>query len=221
MCSSRTASRSTCTPRTSVRRNSSGSRIVARRHLRRQAGARRRAGVDAVINFAGDDPRDRSILDPDEFLRTDVSACTCSWRRSASCTSRACLHISTDEVYAPSRAARPSKPRRCGRPTVLGRQGERRSPGAGVLEHARSCRSSSRDPRTTSGRTSIPRRSSRCFVTNALEDQPLPLYGDGRQVRDWLYVLEQLRGDRPGTAPGPRRATSTTSAVVTRSRTSR
>ena len=28
------------------------------------------------------------------------------------------------------------------------------------------------------------------FVTNALEDQPLPLYGDGRQVRDWLYVLD-------------------------------
>ena len=41
------------------------------------------------------------------------------------------------------------------------------------------------------------------FVTNAIDDQPLPLYGDGLQQRDWLYVVGPRRRDRP--RPAPRR----------------
>ena len=52
------------------------------------------------------------------------------------------------------------------------------------------CRSSSRAPPTTTARTSTPRSSIPLFVTNAIDDQPLPLYGDGRNVRDWLFVRD-------------------------------
>ena len=43
------------------------------------------------------------------------------------------------------------------------------------------------------------------FVTNAIDDQPLPLYGDGLQRRDWLYVADHAGGDRHGPAPRRRR----------------
>jgi dTDP-glucose 4,6-dehydratase len=58
------------------------------------------------------------------------------------------------------------------------------------------------------------------FVTNALEHQPLPLYGDGQNVRDWLHVLDHCRAVGPRDRTRRRRRGLTTSAVETRSRTS-
>jgi len=57
------------------------------------------------------------------------------------------------------------------------------------------------------------------FVTNALDDTPLPLYGDGKNVRDWLYVLDNCAGIDLVLRKGAK-ARSTTSGAATRSRTS-
>jgi dTDP-glucose 4,6-dehydratase len=147
-------------------------------------------GVDAVVNFAARVHVDRSILDPDAFpAHRRPRAFTRSWRRSASCASRAPAHH-TDEVYGSiarglrCEAARwrPTNPYSAAKAAAICSCSRTRTRTA--------CPSSSRAPRTTSGRTSIPRRSSRCSSPTRSTTQPLPLYGDGRQVRDWLYVLD-------------------------------
>ena len=55
------------------------------------------------------------------------------------------------------------------------------------------------------------------FVTNAIDDIPVPLYGDGRNVRDWLHVDDHCRGDRSADRARASTARSTTSAAATRS----
>ena len=120
-------------------------------------------GVDAVVNFAAMTHVDRSILDPDEFLRTDVLGVHVLLEAVRELGIARLLHISTDEVYGSITRGRGHRgPRRCGRPIRTRpprpaatswpwRTGTRtRSP------------SSSRAPRTTSAPTSTRRRSSRC-----------------------------------------------------------
>ena len=54
------------------------------------------------------------------------------------------------------------------------------------------------------------------FITNAIDDIPVPLYGDGLNVRDWLHVDDHCRGDRPARSSTGSPARSTTSAAATR-----
>ena len=54
-------------------------------------------------------------------------------------------------------------------------------------------RRSSRAARTTTGRTSFPEKLIPLFITNLLRDEPVPVYGDGGQVRDWIHVLDHCR----------------------------
>ena len=59
------------------------------------------------------------------------------------------------------------------------------------------------------------------MTTNALEGEPLPVYGDGKQIRDWLWVEDHCAGIELVLREGERRARSTTSAATTSARTSR
>ena len=58
------------------------------------------------------------------------------------------------------------------------------------------------------------------MILNALEGKPLPIYGDGRNVRDWLYVEDHCAGILRGAARAAGRARSTTSAATTSGPTS-
>jgi len=93
-------------------------------------------GVDAVVNFAAMTHVDRSILDPDEFLRTDVLGVHVLLEAVRELGIARLLHISTDEVYGSITrgAATETSPLRPTNPYSA--QGQRRPPGPGVLEHA-------------------------------------------------------------------------------------
>jgi dTDP-glucose 4,6-dehydratase len=164
------------------------------------------AEADAVVNFAAESHVDRSILDPEAFLRTGVigvhvllEAC-----RMAANTPRF-LQVSTDEVYGSveegfSGEADPLAPRS---PYAAAKA-------AGELLVRSYVVTYGLDAVVTRGSNTYgpyhhPEKLIPLFVTNAIDDQPLPLYGDGLQRRDWLYVTDHadaidfvLRRGRPG-----------------------
>jgi dTDP-glucose 4,6-dehydratase len=163
------------------------------------------AGVDAVVNFAAPSHVDRSILEPDEFLRTNVLGVHVLLEAVRELRIARLLHVSTDEVYgsipaghaaedAPLRPTNPySAAKAAGDLLALAYWNTHRVP----VVITRSS--------NNFGAYQYPEKVIPLFVTNALEDRPLPLYGDGRQVRDWLYVLDNcaaidlvLRAGRDG-----------------------
>jgi dTDP-glucose 4,6-dehydratase len=147
-------------------------------------------GVDAVINFAAQSHVDRSLAEPDEFVRTDVFGVFTLLEAVRELRIPRFLHISTDEVYGSlaqgsareADAVRPSNPYSASK--------------AGGDLLALAYRHTHQLPvlitRSSNnfGPYQYPEKVIPLFITNALEDEPLPLYGDGRNVRDWLYVLD-------------------------------
>jgi dTDP-glucose 4,6-dehydratase len=148
------------------------------------------AGVDAVVNFAAPSHVDRSILDSDEFLRTSVLGVHVLLEAVRELRIPRLLHVSTDEVYGsvPHGAAGEEAPLRPTNPYSAAKAG-------GDLL-ALAYWSTHRVPvvitRSSNnlGPYQYPEKVVPLFVTNALDDLPLPLYGDGGQVRDWIYVLD-------------------------------
>jgi dTDP-glucose 4,6-dehydratase len=147
-------------------------------------------GMDAVVNFAAPSHVDRSILDPDEFLRTNVLGVHVLLEAVRELRVPRILQISTDEVYGSvtTGAAGEDAPLRPSNPYAAAKAGgdllalaSWRTHGVPVVI----TRSSN-----NFGPYQYPEKLVPLFVTNALQDRPLPLYGDGHQVRDWLYVLD-------------------------------
>jgi dTDP-glucose 4,6-dehydratase len=171
--------------------------------------------ADAVVNFAAESHVDRSILDPEAFLRTGVIGVHVLLEavRRASRPVRL-VQVSTDEVYGSVEEGH------AGEGDPLGPRSPYSAAKAAGEQLARSyfvtygtdvviTRGSN-----TYGPYQHPEKLIPLFVTNALEDQPLPLYGDGLQRRDWLHVRDHamavehvLRRGEPGEAynvPGDR-----------------
>ena len=158
------------------------------------------AEADAVLNFAAESHVDRSILDPAAFLRTGVDGVHVlleavrreSERAEAGQRPRPprMLQVSTDEVYGSvavgfSREGDPLGPRS---PYAAAKaSGEllawsyHVTYGLDVVITRGS---------NTYGPYHHPEKLIPLFVTNAIDDRPLPLYGDGLQVRDWLFVAD-------------------------------
>ncbi len=149
------------------------------------------AAADAVVNFAAESHVDRSILDPEAFLRTGVigvhvllEAC-----RTADHKPRY-VQVSTDEVYGSVETGH----------SVEGDVLAPRSPytaakAAGELLVRSYVVTHELDAVVTRGSNTYgpyhyPEKLIPLFVTNAIDDRPLPLYGDGLQRRDWLYVAD-------------------------------
>jgi dTDP-glucose 4,6-dehydratase len=145
-------------------------------------------GCDAVVNFAAETHVDRSIHGASEFIETDVlgTYVLLDWaRRSAS----RLVQVSTDEVYGdvePGASSREDDPLRPSSPYAASKAGGDLQVLAAVRTHgvdAVITRGSN-----TYGPNQYPEKIVPLFVTNALDGEPLPLYGDGRQMRDWLHV---------------------------------
>ena len=158
------------------------------------------AGVDAVVNFAAESHVDRSILDPEAFLRTDVmgvhvllEACRAEQERATKGQRSAAprfLQVSTDEVYGSVETGESREDDRL----------EPRSPYSSAKASGELLAHSyyvtyGLDVVITRGSNTYgpyhhPEKLIPLFITNAIDDQQLPLYGDGLQRRDWLYVAD-------------------------------
>ncbi|OGL06299.1 MAG: dTDP-glucose 4,6-dehydratase [Candidatus Rokubacteria bacterium RIFCSPLOWO2_02_FULL_71_18] len=146
--------------------------------------------ADAVINFAAESHVDRSLMEPDAFLKTDVFGVFTLLEAVRALKIPRLLHVSTDEVYGSVErgSSRESDPLRPSNPYSASKAGGDLLALAYWQTHKVPVvitRSSN-----NFGPYQYPEKMIPLFVTNAFEDQPLPLYGDGKNVRDWLYVLD-------------------------------
>ncbi|HFD79167.1 MAG TPA: dTDP-glucose 4,6-dehydratase [Gammaproteobacteria bacterium] len=157
--------------------------------------------IDTVVNFAAESHVDRSILGPEEFIRTNVhgtftllEAARKHWGGDAD----GCrfLHVSTDEVYG---SLGPDDP-----------AFTESTPFAPNSPYSASKASSDHLVRAWFHTYGLPVLTTNCsnnygpwqfpekliplVILNALEDKPLPIYGDGLNIRDWLHVEDHCRG---------------------------
>src|SRR5438128_2157045 len=151
-------------------------------------------GVDAVVNLAACTHVDRSLMEPDEFLRTDVFGVFTLLEAVKDLRIPRFVHISTDEVYGSVErgSSRESDPLRPTNPYSASKAGGDLL----ALAYWHTHRVPVLITRSSNnfGPCQYPEKVIPLFITNALEDRPLPLYGDGRNVRDWLYVLDNCAG---------------------------
>ena len=147
-------------------------------------------GVDAVVSFAAESHVDRSLLEPDAFLKTNTYGVYVLAEAVRELRIPRLVQVSTDEVYGPiaDGAATEESPLRPTNPYSAAKAGGDLL----ALAYWRTHRVPVVVTRSSNnfGPYQYPEKVIPLFVTNALDDRPLPLYGDGRQVRDWIYVLD-------------------------------
>ena len=165
------------------------------------------ADVDAIVNFAAETHVDRSLLDPQAFARANVIG-VMTLLEAARKRGLRMLQVSTDEVYGhipEGDLATEDYPLRPRSPYSAAKAG-------GELMCQSYAISYGTDVVTTRGANTIgprqyPEKVVPLFITNALMDEPLPVYGDGKQVRNWLHAEDHaaaidlvLRQGRSGEA---------------------
>jgi dTDP-glucose 4,6-dehydratase len=156
--------------------------------------ARAAEGCGAIVNFAAETHVDRSILSAADFGRTEFPGTQVLLEHLRE-TGIRLVQVSTDEVYGDLEAGGSSKetdPLRPSSPYSAAKA-------AGDLLIPAYARTFGVDASITRGSNTYgpnqyPEKFIPLFVTNALDGEPLPLYGDGRQVRDWLYVEDHCGG---------------------------
>jgi len=149
---------------------------------------------DALVNFAAETHVDRSIEDASPFLRTNVSGTQCLLEAARTSKLARFIHISTDEVYGSAPAGSSFAEE-----TIL----DPRSPYAAskasadhfVTAYANTYGVSAIILRCTNnyGPFQFPEKLIPLIIANAREDKMLPIYGDGMQERDWLFVEDYCR----------------------------
>jgi dTDP-glucose 4,6-dehydratase len=152
------------------------------------------AGCTAVVNFAAETHVDRSILEGGDFIRTNVTGTNVLLEFARDAGARL-VHVSTDEVYGdlpPGRSSTEGDALRPSSPYSAAKAGGDLL----VLAHVRTYEVDALITRgsNTYGPNQYPEKVLPLFITNALDGEPLPLYGDGRQIRDWLYVVDHCAG---------------------------
>jgi dTDP-glucose 4,6-dehydratase len=156
--------------------------------------ARAAQGCDAIVNFAAETHVDRSILTADDFGRTEFRGTQVLLEHIRETGARL-VQVSTDEVYGDlegggssqeSDLLNPSSPYSAAKAA-----GELLIP---AYVRTFGVNASITRGSNTYGPHQYPEKFIPLFVTNALDGEPLPLYGDGRQVRDWLFVEDHCAG---------------------------
>jgi dTDP-glucose 4,6-dehydratase len=151
--------------------------------------------VDAVVHFAAESHVDRSILSPDPFIETNVRGTATLLDAARRVNLGRFLLVSTDEVYgdidAPLEAderfpLKPSSPYAASKAAA----------DLLALSYVRTFRLPVVVTRASNnyGPYQFPEKLIPLMISNAMEGRPLPVYGDGMQIRDWLYVEDHCRG---------------------------
>ncbi len=161
--------------------------------------------AEAVINCAAETHVDRSILDPGGFARTDVLGTAVLLEQARKAGVTRFLQVSTDEVYGSVERGHSKED-----DSLAPRSPYSASKAGGdllVLSYWSTYRLPVLLTRgsNTYGPNQYPEKFIPLCITNAIDDQPLPLYGDGRYRRDWLSVFDHcaaiehvLRHGEPG-----------------------
>lgn len=145
---------------------------------------------DAIANFAAESFVDRSILDPDSFITTDVLGTHILLEAAREKGIEKFVHISTDEVYGDVEvgSSKETDPFAPNSPYSASKAGADllvlayyRTYGLPVLVTRGS---------NTYGPYQHPEKLIPLFISNAIDGKQLPVYGDGSQVRDWLHVMD-------------------------------
>jgi dTDP-glucose 4,6-dehydratase len=162
-----------------------GDEVLVRREL---------TNHDAVVNFAAESHVDRSISAAAEFLVTNVLGAGTLFEAARDADIPRFLHISTDEVYGSI-----PEPERAREDDALEPNSPYSASKAGADLLARASRITYGYPITVTRTTNnfgpyhYPEKVIPLFVTNLLEGRKVPLYGTGANVRDWLYVVDNVR----------------------------
>src|SRR3989475_8305062 len=152
------------------------------------------AGCNAVVHFAAESHVDRSIEDGTPFVRTNVEG---TWRMVEACRKNRVgrfLHVSTDEVYGslgPEGAFREDSPLAPTSPYAASKAAS----DLVVLSAIRTFGLPAVITRCSNnyGPYQFPEKFIPLMISQALADQPLPVYGDGKNVRDWIHVEDHCR----------------------------
>ena len=150
--------------------------------------------VDVVLNFAAESHVDRSIGQPDDFIKTDVFGTFVLLEASRKHGIERFVQISTDEVYGSTEDGffLETDPLMPSSPYSASKAGADRLAFSYYVTYGLPVII----PRSSNnyGPYQYPEKLIPLFVTNALDDQSLPIYGDGKNVRDWLYVIDNCEG---------------------------
>nr|CRH04953.1 dTDP-glucose 4,6-dehydratase [Candidatus Magnetococcus massalia] len=163
----------------------------------------REEGIDTLVNFAAESHVDRSIDGPDAFLQTNVmgthgllKAAKKVWLDAGSGKPHRFHHISTDEVYgslsaeeAPFTEASPYAPNS---PYSASKASADHLVRA--YHHTYGLQTTTSNCSNNYGPYQFPEKLIPLLITHILQGKPLPIYGDGLNVRDWLYVTDHCLG---------------------------
>ena len=150
---------------------------------------------DAIVHFAAESHVDRSILSPDQVIRTNLQGTFTLVEAARRRNVGRFVHVSTDEVYGSLEA-----PLEATEEFPLNPSSPYSASKAGSDLLVRSYFVTYRFPVVITrasnnyGPYQFPEKLIPLMIANALENKPLPVYGDGMQVRDWLHVEDHCRG---------------------------
>ena len=144
--------------------------------------------INVIVNFAADSHVDRSIINADSFIDTDIKGTYILLEAAKENNIEKFIQISTDEVYGSieSGSFKESDALHPRNPYSASKAGAELLTNAYWVTHkvpviiTRSC--------NNYGPNQYPEKLMSLFVTNAIENKALPVYGDGKQIRDWLHV---------------------------------
>jgi dTDP-glucose 4,6-dehydratase len=149
---------------------------------------------DAVIHFAAESHVDRSIHSPAPVIQTNFNGTFTLLEAAKRQKIARFVHVSTDEVYGsidPPHDADESYPLRASSPYSASKAGSDLL----ALSYYTTYKMNVSVTRASNnyGPYQFPEKLIPLMISNALEDKPLPVYGDGQQIRDWLYVEDHCR----------------------------
>jgi dTDP-glucose 4,6-dehydratase len=152
---------------------------------------------DAIVHFAAESHVDRSIHSPEPVVRTNVFGTFTLLEAARRLKTPRFVHVSTDEVYgsiAAPHEADETYPLHASSPYSASKAGSDLL----ALSYFTTYKMNVSVTRASNnyGPYQFPEKLIPLMISNALDDKPLPVYGDGQQVRDWLYVEDHCRAIR-------------------------